>query len=337
MTRMTKAINFAFGCNIPNGPNALSNQPFIGSGIVNIPFRVKEVVVKEMFSAPLNTASTNTLGFIGGENITLVAPGTQGLISQGMTISGVGVQPGTQVVSIYSSTSLLCNIIQAVPSTTFTYYTSMPYASSIGTTLTLINPNEMLITGQILSGINFTTCTLGVQLSNLTWTISVSQTGTYILLYSSATTPTSTIGGNILRCQDEVDVAVGTVVTGTGVTGGTTITGGFGGDFIVNNNQVVLPTTLTLVDPNNNYTLSEQVQVNGMDELFPFGSCLGCLTMGTDLVAATNYQHDNHHVYSEPKWFRGEYNIQLLKADGVLPPTDNFVGHVCVICEFISE
>ena len=333
--RLTKAINFAFGTNIPNGANGISNQPFVGSSIVNIPFRVIEVVVKEMFSAPLNQVPLVEMGFIGGESVTLGT--TSSLISPSMRISGSGVDPASTVVLVNSGTSLTCNIIQAVPSTTLSFFTDIPYSSSIGTTLTLLNPNPALIAGQTLSGTGFTTCTLGVQLSPLTWTISTSQTGNYILLYASVAIATSTIGGNVLIINNYTDVAVGTSVTGTGVTISTTITGGFGGDFLVNNIQVVPTTSLTLTDPNNNYTLSEIVQVTGLDDLFPSQSCLGCLTMGTDLIASSNYVHDTHHYYDPPMWLRGEYQIKLSKADGVLNPTDNFVGQVAVICEFIGE
>ena len=333
--RLTRAINFAFGTNIVNGAQGLSNQSFVGSAVVNIPFKVKEVVVKEMFSAPLNQVPIVEMGFIGGDTVTLGT--TSSLISAGMKISGTNVDPISTVVYVNSGTVLTCNIIQAVPSTTLSFYTDIPYSSSIGTTLTLLNPNPLLITGQTLSGTGFTTCTLGVQLSPLTWTISTSQTGNYILLYSSVAIATSTIGGNVLVLNNYTDVAVGTSVTGTGVTISTTITGGFGGEFLVNNVQVVPSTSLTLTNPNNNYTLSELVQVVGIDGLFPPQSCLGCLTMGTDLIASTNFIHDTHHYHDPPRWLRGQYDIQLLKADGVLQPTDAFVGHVCVICEFIGE
>ena len=337
--RLTKAVNFAFGVNIGNMVSGIGNPPGVGTAIVNVPFRVTQIVVKEMFSCTVPGTAVVVPGSIGGSVITLTV--ANHLIEAGMTVTGTNVPPGVVVTDAYiSGLSLGLAAPIAITSTVLTFTDDVGIASvaADGLTLDTYMPNPSMYTGQTVTGAGFATCTLAASLpGGRSYTLSVAQTpGDYNGL-SVSTTGTGSTSGNLIIFPGPMPVvSAGSTVAGTGVTAGTTVTGATGPYVRVSASQAVLLTPLTIADASTGYSLLEEVQVQSIDGLFPPQSTLGILTQTSNLTQGITY-HDTHHYFDTPQWLRGQYQVQLVRADGLNPPVNVFEGFVCVIMEFIGE
>lgn len=336
--RLTKAMNFAFNAEM-GGLSTVGQNPYVGSGSVNIPFQVKEILVKEMFMTTVPSVNQVVPGLIGGFILTLDT--TYPAITVGMYVTGVGLLPNSQVsYSQGNGINFRINRAAAVPTTDMVFTTQVGLCNVYPTQLILANPNNTLATGQTVTGTGFTSCTITATANPLVWTLSVSQTsGSRTDLISTVIVFAGTVSGNILAVNGPVEVSGGATVTGTGVTAGTVITGmNADGEFIVNNIQTVAYTNLTITDANVNTGWNEMVQVQSVDGLFPPQTTIGITMMGLDSTALgiPPILHSTHHVFDTPQWLRGLYSVRLVRADGISNPLNAFSGFLCVVCEFVG-
>jgi hypothetical protein len=336
--RLTKAVNFAFGANIGTMVSGLGNPAGVGTAIVNVPFRVTQIVVKEMFSSTIPATAVVARGSIGGDVITLTA--ANNIIEVGMTVTGTNVPAGTTVTNV-SADTLTIDIATpaAIPSTPLTFTAAVGPARVAADGLTLVTgaQNMYMYTGQTITGAGFTTCVITALNGGLAYTLSSLQTPGPANLLSVSTTGTGSTSGNLIIFTGPGPIVnVGATVTGTGVTASTTVIGMTGPYAQVSAAQCVLSTPLTITDVGTGAALLEEVQVQSMDGLFPPQATLGILVQTSNLTQGVTY-HDTYHYFDTPQWLRGQYQVQLLRADGISAPLNTFTGFVSVIMEFVGE
>lgn len=196
-----------------------------------------------------SVAPNTATGIIAGNVLTVEAIGAGSVLAAGQTLAGIGVDPGTSIVAQLSGT----------PGGVGTYQVSIAQNTADGTALTMSGggltvsavTSGTLALGQTLTGTNFpagTTITGKGTGNGGVGTYAISQS------FTQASEAVSASGGTLsVTAVASGALALGDVITGAGVTAGTTITGfltGLGGigTYLVSVGQTVASEALGVVN-----------------------------------------------------------------------------------------
>lgn len=191
-------------------------------------------------------ASNSATASIAGTTLTVSAVGSGTVLGPGQTIAGGGVDPNTAIVSQLTGTAgstgtYQVSISQTIPSVPMTM-------SGGGLTVSGVTTGTLAV-GQTISGTGITTGTTITGLGTGT-----GGTGTYTLSMpstASGATVTATGGTLTVSAVGSGAIALGDVLSGSGVTTNTVVTGfltgtGGTGTYLVSIGQTASSTTITV-------------------------------------------------------------------------------------------
>ena len=191
-------------------------------------------------------ASNSATGSIAGQVLTVSAIGAGTVLGVGQSVSGTGVDPGTTILSQLTGTlgstgTYQVSISQTVASTALTM-------SGGGLTVSAVTTGTLAV-GQSLSGTGIVAGTVITGLGTGT-----GGTGTYAISQpstSSGATVTASGGTLTVSAVGSGAIALGDVLSGSGVTAGTFVTGfltgtGGTGTYLVSVGQTASSTTITV-------------------------------------------------------------------------------------------
>jgi len=216
----------------PSGSGTITKLYFVNNSTTT---PASAVTFKTTAGTGVSIPASSTLAvFCDGTNIVNASPtafaslAVSGLLSSGNLQVGPASSGSTLFVESSSTAASITGYI--APMASVSNVTGSISGTSL--TLTVVNSGTVAI-GQILSGTGVAPNTVIVGGSGLSWTVSVSQTVASTTIVGSAST--------LLTVSTSVSgtVAIGQIVTGTGVATGTTITGGSGNYWVVNSSQTV--------------------------------------------------------------------------------------------------